>query len=202
MAGSGPAPALNPKRSNPRVGVQVLPATCKKPIPRWPLIEDLRLTVQQASIASGIADLELLLDDEDLKPARRARLDQKIAAERGRLAVVDEKLARQKGLELGLWRKLWRSPQAEAWHNLGWIRDVATYARLSVLAEMGDLEALKEARMWSDRLGLTPKAMRALLWVVADDEVGEKRGQRGSAAAAPAAGQAPRRRLSAVDPAG
>ena len=198
MAGSGPAPSLNPKRSNPRVGVQVLPAQCKKPIPRWPLIEDLRLSVEKTQRVAAIADLEFIAEDEDLTPARRARLDQKIAAERGRLAVVEEKLSRQKGLELGVWRKLWRSPQAEAWHNLGWIRDVATYARLSVLAEMGDLEALKEARMWSDRLGLTPKAMRALLWVVAADEVKEKRQEREDGDESTPT--APRRRLSAVDP--
>lgn len=196
MAGTGPAPSMNPKRSNPRVGVQVLPTVCKKPIPRWPLIDDLRLTVEQTRLADAIADLELLADDEDLKPARRARLDQKIATERAKLAVVEEKLNRQKGLEAGIWRKLWRSPQAEAWHNLGWIRDVAMYARLSVLAELGDLEALKEARMWSDRLGLTPKAMRGLLWTVATDEVGSKRGERQGAT--PAA--QPRRRLAAVDP--
>jgi len=197
MAGSGPAPSMNPKRSNPRVGVQVLPANCKKPIPRWPLIEDLRLSVEKARYIAAIAELEFLAEDEELAPARRARLDQKIAAERGKLAVVEEKLSRQKGLELGLWRKLWRAPQAEAWHNLGWSRDVATYARLSVLAEMGDLDALKEARMWSDRLGLTPKAMRALLWVVADDEVGGRREEKAAAQAEPAA---PQRRLSAVDP--
>lgn len=199
MAGSGPAPALNPKRSNPRVGVQVLPAQCKKPIPRWPLIDDVRLTVKRGQQLAVIDDVELLLDDEDLKPSRRARLDQKLATERERLAVIDEMLNRQKSLEAALWRKLWRSPQAEAWHNLGWIRDVATYARLSVLAELGDLEALKEARMWSDRLGLTPKAMRALLWVVAADEVKQRRDDR-AGDDAPAAGQAPRRRLSAVDP--
>lgn len=198
MAGTGPMGSLNPKRSNPRVGVRVLPAGgWDGPIPEWPLIEDLMLTTERAGCLSKIAHLEFLAEDDELAPAKRAKLDQRIAAERTVLAVIEAKIERQTALEAALWEKLWRSPQAAAWQHLGWTRDVATYARLSVLAEMGDLKLLQEARMWSDRLGLTPKAMRALLWVVSDDEVGAKR-QEKSASSAAAAG----RRLVAVDPAG
>lgn len=194
MAGTGPMGSLNPKRSNPRVGVRVLPAGgWDGPVPEWPLIEDLGLAGERASRLTRIADLEFLAEDDELAPARRAKLDQRIAAERSALALVESKIGRQRGLELALWEKLWRSPQAAAWQHLGWTRDVATYARLSVLAEMGDLKLLQEARMWSDRLGLTPKAMRALLWVVSDDEVGAKR----QAKSGQTAGG---RRLVAVDP--
>ncbi len=199
MAGNGPMGSMNPRRANPRVGVRVLPAGgWDGPIPGWPLIEDLGLTIDRETRLGKIADLEFLVEDEALTPAKRARLDQKIAAERSAVALIDAKIERQKGLELALWEKLWRSPQAAAWQRLGWTRDVATYARLSVLAEMGDLKLLQEARMWSDRLGLTPKAMRALLWVVSDDEVGAKRQQKSGQEAA----AGPVRRLAAVDPAG
>ncbi|MFT4225317.1 hypothetical protein [Micropruina sp.] len=179
--------------------MRVLPAGgWDGPIPEWPLIEDLGLTTDRETRLSKIADLEFLAEDDELAPAKRARLDQKIAAERRAVALIEEKIGRQKDLEVSLWEKLWRSPQAAAWQQLGWTRDVATYARLSVLAEMGDLKLLQEARMWSDRLGLTPKAMRALLWVVSDDEVGAKRQQKSGQAGAASAG----RRLAAVDPAG
>ena len=40
------------------------------------------------------------------------------------------------------------------------------YVRLKILAECGDLEAGKEARQWSDRLGLNPLAMLRLRWEI------------------------------------
>lgn len=100
---------------------------------------------------------------------------------------------RPSAAEHRLWRDLWRTPQAVAWERLGWTRVVARYARLVVLAEGGEKFAWPEARHLEDRLGLTPKAMRMLLWTVTVDEVGEARAS-GRRRAAPA-----RRRLAAVD---
>lgn len=77
--------------------------------------------------------------------------------------------------EASMWAEIWATPQAVAWERLGWFRDVAQYVRWKVLAEFGDLDAAKEARMWSDRLGLNPKAMRTLLWEIVSDEVAEQR---------------------------
>lgn len=77
--------------------------------------------------------------------------------------------------ELGLWRELWATPQAVMWEKLGWTRVVARYCRVAIVAEGLDKDALSEARQLEDRLGLTPKAMRLLLWTIAADEVGEKR---------------------------
>jgi hypothetical protein len=56
-----------------------------------------------------------------------------------------------------------------------WTREVAQYARWKAKAELGDMEASKEARMLADRLGLTPKAMQDLRWTVAPDEVADRR---------------------------
>jgi hypothetical protein len=42
---------------------------------------------------------------------------------------------------------------------------------------------LGQASLLEDRLGLTPKAMRLLLWQIAADEVGEKREASGGASA-------------------
>lgn len=99
--------------------------------------------------------------------------------------------------EAEAWKALWESPQAVAWEHLGWTRVVARYCRVMLIAESTDARvaslAWGEARQLEDRLGLTPKAMRMLLWVVTEDEVGEKRGQQ------PSSKPAARRRLSAVD---
>lgn len=96
------------------------------------------------------------------------------------------------------WERLWMSPEAVAWESLGWTQVVARYARVLTIAEMtAESKLLAEARQLEDRLGLTPKAKRMLLWVVSDDEVGAKRQEKPASSAA-AAG----RRLVAVDPAG
>ena len=77
--------------------------------------------------------------------------------------------------ELALWRDLWATPQAVAWERLGFTRVVARYCRFVLAAENCNKDAMAEARQLEDRLGLTPKAMRLLLWTVAADEVAEKR---------------------------
>jgi hypothetical protein len=58
-----------------------------------------------------------------------------------------------------------------------WTRTVARYCRLMVRAEKPDATAAVQAQATAleDRLGLTPKAMRLLLWEIAVDEVAEKR---------------------------
>lgn len=95
-------------------------------------------------------------------------------------------------LESELWRDLWSLPQAVAWDRLGYTREVALYVRHQVSAELGSLDHAREARMRSDRLGLTPTALRSLQWEIVEDEVGEARD------AKPAT---PERKLRAVDPA-
>lgn len=69
-----------------------------------------------------------------------------------------------------LWAELWASPQAVAWHDLGWTRVVARYAKLLLAAERPKAPAslLGEVRQLEDRLGLTPMAMRRLQWEVAE----------------------------------
>jgi hypothetical protein len=77
--------------------------------------------------------------------------------------------------EMALWRELWATPQAVAWEQHGWTRVVARYCRVAIVAEGLDKDAMSEARQLEDRLGLTPKAMRMLMWQIAPDEVAEKR---------------------------
>lgn len=75
------------------------------------------------------------------------------------------------------WADLWATPQAVAWDRLGWTRTVARYCRMMVAGESRKASAtlLAQISVLEDRLGLTPKAMRLLLWEVVSDEVAEQR---------------------------
>lgn len=97
---------------------------------------------------------------------------------------------RQSAAEKRAWAELWRTPQAVAWERLGWMRTVARYCRFMLAAEHPSAQPalLAQVTAMEDRLGLTPKAMRLLLWEIVTDEVTEKR-QVGSGA---------RRRIKAV----
>lgn len=77
--------------------------------------------------------------------------------------------------EWKLWRDLWKTPQAVEWERQGWTRVVARYVRCALAAENLERDAMAEARQLEDRLGLSPKAMRLLLWTISTDEVAEKR---------------------------
>jgi hypothetical protein len=79
--------------------------------------------------------------------------------------------------ERDAWWQLWSTPQAVAWERLGWTRTVARYCRIMVACEQPDAAATLHAQATAleDRLGLTPKAMRLLLWQIAADEVAEQR---------------------------
>ncbi len=79
--------------------------------------------------------------------------------------------------EEAAWGVLWRTPQASAWVRLGWTRTVGRYCRLMVAGEEHGASAalLAQVTALEDRLGLTPKAMRLLLWEIVDDELAEAR---------------------------
>lgn len=87
--------------------------------------------------------------------------------------------------EIAAWIQLWATPQAVAWETLGWTRTVARYCRAMVAAEYlaqqtpsRSASLLSQVTMMEDRLGLTPRSMRMLLWQIAPDEVAEKRDDR------------------------
>lgn len=86
---------------------------------------------------------------------------------------------KQTAAEREAWAELWTTPQAVAWERLGvgCVREVARYCRLRTAAEKPNATAAQQAQVTAlaDRLGLTPKAMRLLLWEIVEDEVGEKR---------------------------
>jgi hypothetical protein len=192
--GPPPKPAGQRRRTNATLATTKLPAGGRQGAPPdWPLQPDLKLQAQLTRLHEQIdeASLESQGDGQAAKNATRRLLGLRERAEH-----TDLLLRTSEEQELGLWRELWATPQAVAWERIGWVRDVAQYARWKVRAESGDLEASKEARLWSDRLGLNPQAMLRLRWEVAGDELGQERGERATAAAAK---RPARRRLKAVD---
>lgn len=84
---------------------------------------------------------------------------------------------RQSAAEKSAWAELWATPQAVAWERFGWTRTVARYCRVMVASEKPGAPSalLAQATALEDRLGLSPKSMRLLLWEIASDEVGDQR---------------------------
>jgi len=82
--------------------------------------------------------------------------------------------------ELAYWSRLWQKPQAVVWSDQEIFEIVARYCRIAVAAVAADATAalMAQATSMEDRLGLTPRAMRMLLWQIAPDEVTEKRDDR------------------------
>lgn len=178
---SGPAPdpnALRRDRPSDKDGWTTLPAggfTGK--IPPWPLIPDV-VTGAKRDIAQQALDLYEI----ELNAGPDARRRNKIVRESDQLriqvTVLGRQIDAQVQLETELWDSIWRTPQAAAWATLGWSRDVAQYVRHKVSGELGSLDHAKEARQWSDRLGLNPTAMLRNRWRISADEVAPKRAAR------------------------
>lgn len=173
-----------------------LPAEGRKgDTPPWPLPPDIRKQAQVERLGELIDELSLDAQGagREAAAARRKLLN---AQERADILAAElEASAEQEGI---LWAELWHTPQAVAWERLRWTREVALYVRWSVAAQYGDMDAAKEARQWSDRLGLNALALLRLRWEIADDEVADQRTTRTARAAAPTR----RRGLKAVDGAG
>ncbi len=197
MAGMGPPPKAEGerRRRNATVAMTRLPANGRagKPAPRWPLIPDVVMTARRDIAEGKVTEAELRVAEMAEAGKPTAAAERKLDLARERLLILERQLAAQRKLESSLWKDLWVLPQAVQWERLGWTRDVAQYVRHKVLAELGELDAAKEARQWSDRLGLTPLAMLRLRWEVTPDELGAKREEK----AAPAASA--RTRLKVVD---
>lgn len=73
--------------------------------------------------------------------------------------------------ELGLWESLWRKPQAVMWAKDGSERVVARYVLVTILAEdpnAPNAALLSEVRQMEDRLGLSPMALKRLMWEIGD----------------------------------
>ncbi|WP_416902745.1 hypothetical protein [Micromonospora echinospora] len=166
------------------------------PAPRWPLIPDVVLTTRKKLADAKVQRLEYDLEVAQDENRPTGPIERKLDQAREVAAIMAAQLREQRKLEASLWKDLWTLPQAVQWERLGWTRDVAQYVRHKVMAELGDLDAAREARQWSDRLGLSPMAMLRLRWEVVANEVAARREEKTAAAGT----QPARRRLRVVDP--
>jgi hypothetical protein len=82
--------------------------------------------------------------------------------------------------EVKTWEMLWATPQAVAWEKMGagTVWEVARYCRTSVAATRpgalgmpGGASLVAQATAMADRLGLTPKSMRLLLWEIVSPDI-------------------------------
>lgn len=75
-------------------------------------------------------------------------------------------------VEAQAWKQLWATPQAVAWEDLDWFRTVARYCRAMIAAEQPGASAglLAQVLALEMHLGLTPKAMKLLLWQIGEGE--------------------------------
>lgn len=198
MAGMGPPPKPDAqrRRQNATIAMSRLPAEGRTgPAPGWPLIPDVVLTSRHELAEAKVRSLEYDLEEAEAEDRPTAAIERKLDTAREKAAIMAAQLREQRRLEDTLWADLWRLPQAVQWERLGWTRDVAQYVRHKVMAELGDMDGAREARQWSDRLGLSPMAMLRLRWEVVADEVTARRETK----ATPAAKSA-KARLRVVDP--
>lgn len=193
---SGPAPK-HPStrvRRNSGGGMRELPSKGREgKAPPWPLGPDAALHASKAVADMMMEEAEEALDQET--DGRRRRTLTK-ALEKARITAksLELQLAGSGDAELALWEELWTYPQAVQWEADRAHRSVAMYVRWQVKAENGHLEPAKEARMWSDRLGLSSMAMQRLKLEVqrvdaAEDGAARRRGSTPSAPAAAGSGK-------------
>lgn len=176
MAGMGPAPKPEDQRArrNATVSMTKLPAAGRTGrTPKWPLIADIVTKAKRDVAAAKAEALEYDLEERLAEGKAAGSIERRLDQAREQLAIYDLRLKEQRKLETAAWRELWKTPQAVAWERLGWYRDVAAYVRFKVLGELGDMDAAKEARQWSDRLGLNPLALLRLRWQIAPAEAAE-----------------------------
>jgi len=83
-----------------------------------------------------------------------------------------------------VWSEAWRTPQGAAWAVESWRWPVvAEYVRLKVTVELdpGSNAALVgQLHRYREQIGLTPAGLRLNGWQIARDEVGSRRGEKGS----------------------
>lgn len=201
MPGPGPKhPSTRARRNNPKAGFRALDATGRKgPAPAWPLQPDVKLSSQIEQAQDQIISLQVQLDgaaDGRVKGRLRRSLNKAELT----VAALTLQVDQARDAEVALWDELWAMPVAVLWEESHAAREVAQYVRWKIRGEQGDLDAAKEARMLSDRLGLNPLALLRLRAEIEKVEDAEDRGKRRRATPPPAKkGDDPRGGLYAVN---
>lgn len=185
----GPAPkhpSVRARRNDAKKDFTVLPSAGRGgSAPRWPLAQDISARADKAVADSicGHVEEQLTLEEDGRKRRTLIKQLEKAQTTSERLGLFLESQAEQ---EASLWEELWATPQAVEWERAHAFRAVALFVRWSIKAEAGNIEATKEARMWSDRLGLNPLALQRLRQEVENAGAAEERGRERRASRTPA----------------
>lgn len=182
MAGNGPAPKHPSTRTRARSakasGFRMLPSQGRTGAPPcWPLQADLRAVAELEVARDKVAALQVAQETET-DGRKKGRLRRQLEQHEMTVATLTLQLEQANDAETALWRELWRTPQAVVWEEAHAAREVAQYVRWKIRGEQGDLEAAKEARMLSDRLGLNPLALLRLRAEIERADEAEDRGKR------------------------
>lgn len=179
MTGPAPKPSsTRVRRNDTKKDFVTLPEKGREgPAPAWPLRADVDLAAQLVVARNSCESLEVKLANETDGRRRRTIVRQleKSQADAERLTAMSEAAEQA---ELDLWTELWATPQAVEWERSHAFRAVAMFVRWQIKAENGHTEGAKEARQWSDRLGLNPLALHRLRQEVEHTDKTEADGQR------------------------
>lgn len=178
MPGPPPKAPGTRARRNASPAVVYLPANGRRgATPPWPLLDDVTMQVRAQMAERRAEQIRDEINEEEDKRTLR-RLERTLDAALTEAATLEAQLRQMRTSEIDLWAELWSTPQAEMWERLAFTREVAQYVRWKVKGEMGDLDAAKEARAWSDRLGLNPLAMLRLRFEIERTDEAVDRGKR------------------------
>lgn len=175
----GPAPkhpSMRQRRNDPRKDFRVV-AGLAGSVPKWPLQPDVSMMAQLETQRDRIASMQVELEDcEDGRS--RAAVKRRLNKAELECTTLALQLAQAQDTEIELWNEVWSYPQAVLWEEMHSHREVAQYVRWKIRAEQGNLDAGKEARMLSDRLGLNPLALQKLRAEVESADKAEAEGDK------------------------
>jgi len=134
------------------------------------------MVAQLETARDRVVSLQLELQDAD-DGRTKGRLRRELNKNELAVATLQLQIEQATDAEVALWSELWSMPQAVVWEESHSHREVAQYVRWKIAAEQGSLDAAKEARMLSDRLGLNPLALVRLRLEIEKAEEAEDRGE-------------------------
>lgn len=156
---------------------RVLAVATSVTVPPWPLSSDLGTSALLEVNNDRMASLQVEIESaDDRRVAGRLKRElERLELANAKLRLEIEQVADH---ERELWAELWAMPQAVIWAESHAHREVAQYVRWKIRAESGNLDAGKEARMLSDRLGLNPLALLRLRAEIEQVDKAQEEGQR------------------------
>lgn len=184
----GPAPkhpSARARRNKANAGFRSLPTEGRTgKAPAWPLRPDVHMTAQLELARDRVATLQVeIAECEDGRT--KGRLRRQLNTNEMLVSTLSLQIEQATDAEVALWVDLWSTPQAVIWEESRAHREVAQYVRWKVRGEQGDLDAAKEARMLSDRLGLNPLALLRMRAEIERADEAETKGRQRRTTTAP-----------------